>query len=245
MKMQDKFDFKKINGWLKEYKTEQLTAYLEPSYIKAQIEKPGATTKNYSPSVIIEIMTQEEYEGRTEQLNINYSFKDGRFGKVMIASATKGVCYMGFADDEKEGVQELKRRFPYANYVSRGDAYQDNAFSVFDKPEGNEKTIRLHLKGTSFQINTWKKLLQIPFGELVSYASLAGDVKRSRATGTAVGDNPVGFLIPCHRVVRATGEFGQYYWGADRKAALISWEAAMANETILSKKRVLSQPLPQ
>ena len=234
MKKQDKFDFKKITGWAKDYTPEQLIAYLEPVYIQKQIDKTIKSLKieeNYSSDIIIEIMTEEEYKGEVDKLNINYSFSSSRFGTVMISSTTKGVCYMGFADDdEAEAIKELKRRFPYANYLKREDDYQRNALSVFDNPEGSGKKIRLHLKGTSFQVSIWRKLLQIPFGGLVSYASLTGDIKKSRAAGTAVGDNPVGYLVPCHRAVRTNGEFGQYYWGPDRKAALISWEAAISNE---------------
>ena len=146
---------------------------------------------------------------------------------------------MGFADDDS--INELKRRFPNAVYINKKDQYQERALSIFNSSQANEEPIGLHLKGTSFQMDIWKRLLQIPFGRLVSYSSLAGDLKKARATGTAIGDNPAGYLIPCHRVVRATGEFGHYYWGTDRKAALISWEAAVSNEKVLSKKRVFKQ----
>ncbi len=234
MNVQNKFDFEKITGWAKDHTTEQLGVYLEPAYIKKQIEKTvdaAKGEKSYSSNFIIEAMTEEEYKGKDEKLNINYSFSFTRFGTVMIASTPKGVCYMGFADNgEAEAVEELKRRFPYAHCLKREDEHHRNALSVFDNAEGNEKPTRLHLKGTAFQLSIWRKLLQIPFGGLVSYASLTGDTKKSRATGAAVGDNPVGFLVPCHRVVRGNGEFGHYYWGPDRKAALISWEAAVINE---------------
>ncbi|HKO80086.1 MAG TPA: methylated-DNA--[protein]-cysteine S-methyltransferase [Chitinophagaceae bacterium] len=241
MKVQNKFDFKKIAGWTKEYSPERLVNYLEPVYIKKQIDITITIMqikRGYWSNIIIEAMTDEAYKGKVERLDINYSFYSSRFGMVMVASTFKGICYMGFAENETEAVNELKRRFPYSNYVEREDDHQRNALSVFDNPAGNDKEIRLHLKGTSFQLSIWKLLLQIPFGGLVSYASLTGDVKRSRAAGTAVGDNPIGYLVPCHRVVRANGEFGQYYWGPDRKAALISWEAAVANEHLLSNKLI-------
>ena len=207
MKVQNKFDFKKITVWAKDYTPEQLGAYLEPAYIKKQIGKTrnaaNVEKSNFS-NLSIEVMTGEEYKGKGGKLNISYSFGITRFGTVMIASTSKGVCYMGFADNgEEEAAGELKRRFPYAHYLEGEDDYQLNALSVFDNADGNKKPIRLHLKGTTFQLSIWRKLLQIPFGGLVSYASLAGDAKKSRAAGTAVGDNPVGFLVPCHRVVRS------------------------------------------
>ena len=234
MKVQNKLDFKKITQWAKDQTAEQLGSYLAPTYIKKQIGKTidaAKVEKNYSSNLIIESMTEKEYKGKDEELNINYGFGVTRFGIVMTASTSKGICYTGFVDDgEAEAIEELKRRFPYAHYIKREDDHQRNALSVFENAEGNGKRIMLHLKGTAFQLSIWRKLVQIPFGGLVSYASLTGDTKKSRAAGTAVGDNPVGYLVPCHRVVRGNGEFGQYYWGPDRKAALISWEAAMINE---------------
>jgi AraC family transcriptional regulator of adaptative response/methylated-DNA-[protein]-cysteine methyltransferase len=90
--------------------------------------------------------------------------------------------------------------------------------------------IKLHLKGTPFQLKVWEALLNIPMASLTTYGQLAAGLSRpkaSRAVGSAVGDNPVAFLIPCHRVIQSTGAIGQYHWGSDRKAAIIGWEAAM------------------
>lgn len=219
--------------WAAGCRPEQLVAYLKPSCIKQQMEKTikaMQSAKDWFPNVIIEVMTAEEYKGSAGTLEINYSFSSSRFGIIMVASTSKGVCYLGFADEGEEAAfKELKRRFPYANYTNREDEHQQNAYSIFDHPEGNSEPVRLHLKGTSFQISIWNKLLQIPFGGLLAYASLTGAIKNARAVGTAVGNNPVGYLIPCHQTVRTSGEFGPYYWRPARKAALISWEAARTN----------------
>ena len=89
--------------------------------------------------------------------------------------------------------------------------------------------IRLHLKGTEFQLKVWQALLAIPSADLTSYGQLAqtsGSPKASRAVGTAIGNNPIAFLIPCHRVIQATGSFGGYRWGTTRKSAIIAWEGA-------------------
>jgi AraC family transcriptional regulator of adaptative response/methylated-DNA-[protein]-cysteine methyltransferase len=89
--------------------------------------------------------------------------------------------------------------------------------------------IKLHLKGTPFQIKVWNALLQIPVGSLKSYLEIAneiGDPKASRAVGTAIGNNPIAYIIPCHRVITSSGNLGGYHWGIDRKSAIIGWEAA-------------------
>lgn len=145
-------------------------------------------------------------------LNISYSFNNTRFGKVLIASTEKGICYMAFADDESTAFAELQLHFPDAMFMN---IQQD------DIPDGS---MTLHVKGTPYQLAIWKKLLAIPEGTVVSYAQLAGDVKYARAAGTAVAANPVAYLIPCHRVIKANGETGNYHWGPERKAAILHWE---------------------
>ena len=110
-----------------------------------------------------------------------------------------------------------------------GDGRQRAALSLFARDWDNLPEIKLHLKGTDFQLKVWQALLRIPPGGLVTYGDIAADMGRPtacRAVGTAVGDNPVAYLIPCHRVIRATGEWGPYRWGETRKTALIGWEAA-------------------
>jgi len=93
--------------------------------------------------------------------------------------------------------------------------------------------IKLHLKGTDFQLKVWEILLKVPIGQLETYGHIAERIqnpKASRAVGSAIGDNPVAFLIPCHRVIQANGAFGQYHWGATRKAAMIGWEAVKTDK---------------
>jgi len=100
---------------------------------------------------------------------------------------------------------------------------------IFKKDWSQLSNIKLHLKGTQFQLKVWEALLNIPMGGLSTYASIAKNIHQptaSRAVGSAVGYNPVAFLIPCHRVIKSTGETGQYHWGAGRKSAIIGWEAA-------------------
>ncbi|QCQ52792.1 MULTISPECIES: methylated-DNA--[protein]-cysteine S-methyltransferase [Bacteroides] len=178
----------------------------------------------------IEGMTPGEYKNGGLALNINYSFADTPFGKIIAASTDKGVCHMAFVDEgERRAFDHLRSIFPNAKYVLSPDTKQQHALSVFDRDWNRLEEIKLHLKGTEFQLKVWETLLKIPAGGLVTYADLAtksGYNGACRAVGTAVGKNPVAFLIPCHRVIKATGEPGNYHWGKMRKNAIIGWEAA-------------------
>src|SRR6202012_2502573 len=148
----------------------------------------------------------------------------------LVASTGKGVCYMAFADEGNElALIELKSKFPNAQFVNQPDNFQRNAMGIFNADWKNLQQIKLHLKGTDFQLKVWETLLKVPMGGLTSYGSLAQSINSPaayRAVGTAVGQNPVAFLIPCHRVIKSTGEIGQYHWGSNRKDAIIGWEAA-------------------
>ncbi len=112
------------------------------------------------------------------------------------------------------------------------DLIQQNALYIFTKDWNKLNEIKLHVKGSGFQLKVWETLLKIPAGQLSSYGSIAAHIDKpsaSRAVGTAIGDNPVAFIIPCHRVIQSSGSFGQYHWGSTRKTAMIGWEAAKAS----------------
>lgn len=180
----------------------------------------------------IEGMTPAEYKNGGKALKINYSFADSPFGNILVASTAKGISYLAFADDQQEALNALHQQFPNATYNQVVDHIQQEALFIFQKDWSKLSNIKLHLKGTPFQLKVWDALLRIPMGSLETYGSLAKEIQlpsASRAVGSAVGDNPVAFLIPCHRVIRSTGEFGQYHWGSTRKTAMIGWEAARVN----------------
>lgn len=180
--------------------------------------------------VNIEGMTPGEYKNGGQVLRINYSFAETPFGQVMVASTDKGICHLAFVDEgEEEALGSLKQLFPNAAYTQCPDRKQEDALSVFNRDWSKPDEIKLHLKGTSFQLKVWETLLKIPAGGLTTYADLAtksGHEGACRAVGTAIGRNPVAFLIPCHRVIKATGDIGNYHWGEVRKEAIIGWEAA-------------------
>jgi len=179
--------------------------------------------------VKIEGMTPGEFKNGGENLFINYSYAESPFGNILVASTAKGICYMAFADNEVDAFQQLKQQFPNARYQQMVDMIQQNALYIFTHDWKQLSQIKLHLKGTDFQLKVWETLLKIPMGRLSTYGEIAAKIqtpKASRAVGTAVGDNPVAFLIPCHRVIQSSGSFGQYHWGSTRKTAMIGWEAA-------------------
>ena len=189
----------------------------------------SGTSRLHDLFMNIEGMTPAEYKNGGQSLNINYSFAETPFGQILIASTHKGICYMAFADDMTAGFELLAAQFPNANYNQMVDTAQQNALYIFTQDWQKLNQVKLHLKGTPFQLKVWEALLRIPMGGLTDYGSLAQSIQvpnASRAVGSAVGSNPVAFLIPCHRVIRSTGDFGQYHWGAVRKTAMIGWEAA-------------------
>ncbi len=177
----------------------------------------------------IEGMTPGEYKNGGENLFINYSFAESPFGNFLVASTQKGICHMAFADDDKEALEKMQSKFPNAAYRQMVDLIQQNVLYIFTHDWNQLNQIKLHLKASEFQLKVWETLLKIPIGQLSTYGNIAKQIQlpnASRAVGTAIGDNPVAFLIPCHRVIQSTGVFGGYHWGSIRKTAMIGWEAA-------------------
>ncbi|OCA77826.1 cysteine methyltransferase [Chryseobacterium contaminans] len=189
----------------------------------------SSTSRLHDLFVKIEGMSPAEYKNGGKSLAINYSFSESPFGNILVASTEKGICYMAFENDKETALGNLQHKFPNASFFDKQDALQKNALSIFDKDWTKLNTIKLHLKGTDFQLKVWESLLTIPMGKLSTYGNLAekiGNPKASRAVGTAIGSNPVAFLIPCHRVIQSTGHLGGYRWGADRKQMIVGWESS-------------------
>lgn len=187
----------------------------------------SGTSRLHDLFVNIEGMTPAEYKKGGKDLVINYSFAESPFGNLIIASTTKGVCHIAFEKDETIALDALIRKFPNASFHRRLDLMQQNALFVFQNDWNKLPEIKLHLKGTDFQLKVWEALLKIPMGKLSTYGEIAKYIetpKASRAVGTAIGSNPVAFLIPCHRVIQSTGNLGGYMWGITRKTAIIGWE---------------------
>ncbi|UOY06517.1 methylated-DNA--[protein]-cysteine S-methyltransferase [Muricauda sp. SCSIO 64092] len=176
----------------------------------------------------IEGMTPGEYKNAGENLSINFSFAESPFGNLIVASTPKGICHMAFSNDEEKAMRELKTRFANATYRQVVDTLQQDALFIFQNDWSKLNQIKLHLNATPFQLKVWEALLKIPHGQLTTYGAIAKRInapKASRAVGTAIGNNPVAYLIPCHRVIKASGTIGGYAWGSTRKTAMIGWEA--------------------
>ncbi len=189
----------------------------------------SSTSRLHDLFVRIEGMTPAEYRHGGASLHINYSFVESPFGSLIVASTAKGVCYMGFDDDEARAVDSLVAKFPNAAFRRELDLLQQSALFIFQHDWSKLNEVKLHLKGTAFQLKVWESLLKIPLGKLTTYGGVAGQIGSpyaSRAVGTAIGSNPVAFLIPCHRVIQSSGAIGGYRWGATRKTAIIGWEGA-------------------
>ena len=183
----------------------------------------------------IEGMTPSEYKNGGKNLAINYSFAESPFGNIIVASTAKGICYMAFADDEPVVFSTMQNHFPNAYFRQMVDLIQQNALYIFTHDWTKLNEIKLHLKGTDFQLKVWQTLLKIPMGQLTTYSTIANKIENpnaSRAVGTAVGSNPVAFLIPCHRVIQSTGIIGGYMWGNTRKTVIIGWEGAKTHSEI-------------
>jgi AraC family transcriptional regulator of adaptative response/methylated-DNA-[protein]-cysteine methyltransferase len=184
--------------------------------------------------VKIEGMTPGEFKNRGAGLDIRYGMYPTPFGNVFIASTRKGICRMVFYENEHEPLEKLTADYENAQLLSETDNCHLAALNIFN-PSHSPAQMKLHLKGTSFQIKVWEALLKIPMGAVSTYGDIALQLNHqnaARAVGTAVGSNPVAYLIPCHRVIRKDGNFGEYMWGSARKTAIIGWEGAQSENTV-------------
>jgi len=182
--------------------------------------------------ITTEAVTPGEYKSRGAGLTIRYGIYPSPFGMCLIGITDRGICHLGFVRrHEGDAVDELFSYWRAATIVEDQAATAGLVESIFAL--GTDPGRRLHvlLRGTNFQIKVWEALLRIPEGSLSTYEEIAaqtGNPLAVRAVGHAVARNPVPVLIPCHRVIRKLGEFGEYRYGAARKKALLGWEWAHA-----------------
>lgn len=179
--------------------------------------------------VSVEAVTPGEFKQRGSGLTVRYGIAESPFGNALIALTDRGICGLTFTDSSAGGAaaDDLRQRWSGATIRRDRDGVREAADQIFDA--GGKRRVTLELKGTNFQIKVWEALLRIPQGALASYGDVARSIGRpgaQRAVGSAVGHNPIAFLIPCHRVIKSTGAFGNYAAGAVRKKAIIGWEAA-------------------
>ncbi len=187
----------------------------------------SAQSRAYDLMVKIEAMTPGEYKKQGKDLEISYGSAPTPFGEAFIAVTKRGICSFEFVDDDFEEVLcSVRERWVEAVFVRNDAAVEELAARIFSDEKSE---IELLLKGTPFQIKVWRALLSIPSGSVTSYSQLAQIVEMSsavRAVASAVAKNPVGLIIPCHRVIRREGVVGEYHWRAERKRSIIGWEIA-------------------
>ena len=189
----------------------------------------SGTSRLHDLFITVEGMTPGEFKNGGEKLVIHYSHAESPFGDILIASTSKGICHLSFVEKTDRTIAPLQSLFPNAALIQKTDFLQQDALTIFTNDWNNLPQVKLHLKGTPFQLKVWQSLLQIPFANVDTYGGIAAAIeqpKASRAVGTAIGNNPVAYLIPCHRVIRSTGLTGDYHWGNHRKTAILGWEAA-------------------
>ena len=185
--------------------------------------------------VSIEAASPGEIKSGGVGLKIDAGFAESPFGPCLIAKSQRGICHMSFESKRSKeiGLEIVRAEWPNSELNWNKDAAKPIAKQLFVRssdmrPEVKLKKLKAFVKGTDFQVRVWRALLRLPSGYLATYGNIAreiGNPHSSRAVGTAIGKNPIAFLIPCHRVIRSTGACGEYRWGSERKKAMIAWES--------------------
>lgn len=181
--------------------------------------------------VTLEAVTPGEFKSAGENVKINFGIAACHFGRAFIAATGRGVCQISFLDENQPGepLQSLKQAWPNAAIVENRALIAPLSDSIFNSDANSPRKFHLQVQGSNFQVKVWQALLKIPSGTVRSYQQIAKAIDRpsaSRAVANAIGKNPIGYLIPCHRVIKSTGLLGGYQWGMERKQAILSWEAA-------------------
>ncbi len=181
-------------------------------------------------------VTPGEYKSGGFSLSIGYGFHATPFGEALLATTERGLCHLSFLAGDAPGDREaylgvLEEEWPGATLSEASKPTAELARAIFYPGDGSlpKAPLSVFLKGTNYQLKVWNALLRIPAGSVTTYGRLAGAMGSpgsARAVGTAVGRNAVAYLIPCHRVIREMGGFGQYRWGSVRKSAMLAWESA-------------------
>lgn len=197
--------------------------------LEAGLSGPG---RLHDLCVTLESVSPGELKSGGDGLTITCGFADTPFGVCLVGETARGVCHVSFFDarDEGSALAGIQGHWPQAQLLRDDSAAIRLASRVFERSDGSRacQPLRAFVKGTAFQVRVWRALLHVRPGTLVSYGHLAAGVGRpsaARAVGTAVGQNPLAYLIPCHRVIRETGVVGGYRWGQTRKRAMLVWES--------------------
>ncbi len=183
-----------------------------------------------------EAMTPGAYKARGEGLTMRYGFHASPFGTALIMATDRGLAGLAFADPGKEAaaLADMQARWPQATYVEDTQTTGPTARRIFDPATWRpERPLRIVMIGSDFELNVWETLLKLPLGTATTYSDIAAHIGRpsaARAVGTAVGRNPISFVIPCHRVLGKGGSLCGYHWGLTRKRAILGWEVGISGK---------------
>ncbi|MCF0069357.1 methylated-DNA--[protein]-cysteine S-methyltransferase [Dyadobacter sp. CY261] len=228
--------------------------YITAGYLKDKIKEStnlaelaelaglSSQSRVYDHFISIEGVTPQEYKTAGKGLIISYGFHETPFGECFIAVTERGICAMAFVDESTRDLQliDLARKWHYATIRPDQQLTANYIQRIFSPSHQSLERLPLLVQGTNFQVKVWEALLNIPQGAVTTYQQIAGRIghpKAVRAVGSAVGDNPIAFIIPCHRVIRKEGVLGEYRWGSLRKKALIGWEAAQQDEEYIAQRQ--------
>ena len=182
-----------------------------------------------------EAVTPGEYKQHGAGIDIQYGFHPSPFGECLLAVSDRGITNLMFVrETSKNLLDELQHRWKHANLVQNQSRTGEMLQHIFRDDQTPQAPLHLYLKGTNFQMKVWEALLRIPSGQVISYEAIATAINQPtavRAVASAVGKNPVAYLIPCHRVIRKSGAFNEYRWGSARKKAMLLWEESRVTAT--------------
>jgi AraC family transcriptional regulator of adaptative response/methylated-DNA-[protein]-cysteine methyltransferase len=181
--------------------------------------------------VSLEATTPGQFKNKGQDMNIEYGISHCPFGIVFIAATDRGICQLSFTNKDNycDVFETLQHAWPNANILENHSRIESLSKKIFNVQNGISEKFHLLVQGSNFQVKVWESLLRIPTGMAFSYQQVAHSIdmpSSSRAVANAIAKNPIGYLIPCHRVIRNTGVIGGYRWGSERKQALIAWESA-------------------
>ena len=181
--------------------------------------------------ITLEAVTPGQFKNEGQGMNIEYGISQSPFGTVFIAATQRGICQLSFINqkDYCDVLETLQHSWPNAVIQDNHSLIQSLSKKIFHEPNKENEKFHLLIQGSNFQVKVWESLLRIPAGMVFSYQQVASSINMptsSRAVANAIAKNPIGYLIPCHRVIRNTGVIGGYRWGRERKQALIAWESA-------------------
>jgi len=244
------FHFQKMFSEWAGVSPKKFLQYITADYLKSKIKEStnlaelaqsaglSSQSRVYDLFTGIEAVTPQEFKTDGKGLKIYYGFHITPFGDCFIAVTERGICAMAFVDEITKGHQLilLRKKWHFASIELNQKITESYIHHIFSPRLSTLKKVPLMVQGTNFQLKVWEALLAIPQGAVTTYQQIAnsiGNLKAVRAVGTAVGDNPIAYLIPCHRVIRKEGILGEYRWGSLRKKALIGWEAAKSDKESL------------